>query len=99
MANTVTIYIRKDDTAPYDLHTDYDAHNAYDETLDEVYGMVQVAGMEYETSRALKELDPIAWRCGWIDWADSEYHELEMPDDLYNSDDEDAQSDWIDAHI
>lgn len=43
----------------------------YDEMLDDIYGTVQIAGFEYTTSRALKELDPIAYRCGLADWRDS----------------------------
>ena len=39
--------------------------------LDECYGTISVAGMEYDTSRALYELDPIAYRVGFNDWLDS----------------------------
>lgn len=52
--------------------TDADLHTRYDEALDEVYGAVKVAACEYETSRALKELDPTAYRCGFSDWLDAE---------------------------
>jgi len=52
--------------------------------LDEVYGEVSICGMFYQSSRALKELDPTAYRCGMSDWADGEekdrwesYRELE----------------------
>lgn len=50
---------------------DYELEEQYKEMLDEVYGMVKVAGYEYETSRALYELDPIAYRVGFNDWLDS----------------------------
>jgi hypothetical protein len=40
----------------------------YDEFLDEVYGDVQIAGLKYSTSLALKEIDPVAYRCGFADW-------------------------------
>ncbi|MCK9600306.1 MAG: hypothetical protein M0R66_02475 [Candidatus Omnitrophica bacterium] len=43
----------------------------YDEMLDECYPVVTIAGMEYATSYALKNLDPIAYRCGMLDYADS----------------------------
>ena len=52
-------------------NNDYDLVNAYDEMLDEVYGMVEVAGMMYDTSRLLSECDPIAYRCGFNDYLDS----------------------------
>ena len=52
--------------------TGWELHERYDEVLDEVYEPVTVTGMQYQTSRALRELDPIAYRCGFNDWLDSE---------------------------
>ena len=49
-------------------YQDYELEELYKEMLDECYGTVTVAGMEYETSRALYELDPIAYRVGFNDW-------------------------------
>lgn len=46
--------------------------DAYNEMLDECYPDLTVAGIVYETSRALDQLDPIAYKCGWLDWCDSE---------------------------
>lgn len=43
----------------------------YQDMLDECYGTVSVAGMEYATSRVLKEIDSIAYRVGMNDYADS----------------------------
>lgn len=43
----------------------------FDEFLDEAYGTVKIAGFEYATSRALKEIDPTAYRCGTADYIDS----------------------------
>jgi len=43
----------------------------YDEWLNEVHGeTVTIAGYEYDTARALKEVDPIAYRVGYNDWTD-----------------------------
>ena len=36
----------------------------YMDLLDDIYGTVEIAGMTYDTGRALRELDPIAFRCG-----------------------------------
>lgn len=44
--------------------------DGYDEMLDSE-GDVSVAGLMFEPSRILKELDPIAYRCGFIDYVDS----------------------------
>ena len=40
----------------------------YDEFLDEVEGSVTVAGMQFYASDILKSCDPIAYRCGKIDY-------------------------------
>ena len=60
---------------------DYEA--SYNEFLDEE-GPVIIAGMEFDVSYALKELDPTAYRCGLVDYVDSidkketqEYKEIE----------------------
>ena len=52
--------------------TDDELHERYDDMLDEVYPDLTIAGMEFSTSNALKELDPIAYRVGFSDWVDSE---------------------------
>lgn len=44
---------------------------AYDDMLTEVYGPVVIAGMEFDAAYALNELDPIAYKCGWIDYMDA----------------------------
>ena len=44
----------------------------YDEMLDEVYGDVEICGMTYSSSRALKLLDPVAYRCAKNDF-ESDY--------------------------
>ena len=48
----------------------WEIEDLYKDVLDQTYGTVMVAGMEYETSRALYELDPIAYRVGFSDWLD-----------------------------
>lgn len=54
--------------------TEYDANNQYDEFLDEMYGEIVVnydAGLSWQASRVVKEMDPTAYRCGLNDWLDS----------------------------
>lgn len=41
--------------------TDYEIEESYKMMMDDVYGTVIIAGMEYSTSYALKECDPIAY--------------------------------------
>jgi len=44
----------------------------YDEVLEEIYGKsVLVCGMDMYPPRVLKEMDPIAYRCGKGDYEDS----------------------------
>jgi hypothetical protein len=51
--------------------SDWALEEAYDVHLDEVYGTVSIAGLEYPTSQALGDIDPVAYRCGFADWLDS----------------------------
>lgn len=60
----------------YRLMSEYDALKMYDDFLDEFYPDCKIAGYEYSTSRALKEVDPIAYRCGFNDWCDAEEIEI-----------------------
>lgn len=43
----------------------------YDEMLDECYPAVQIGDSEFYASTVLKECDPIAYRVGATDYADS----------------------------
>ena len=47
---------------------DYEIEQEYKDMLDDVYGAVDIAGFKYETSQALKEVDPIAYRVGLSDY-------------------------------
>ena len=51
--------------------TEYELEQMYAEMLNDCYGVVEIAGITYDTSRALKETDPIAYRVGMSDYADS----------------------------
>ena len=55
-------------TQGYQMITDIEAHERYDDMLDECHEDVKVCGMTYNTSRVLKEVDPIAYRCGFNDY-------------------------------
>lgn len=39
----------------------------YEDMLNDIYGMVEICGMTFASGRALKELDPTAFRCGMAD--------------------------------
>lgn len=44
----------------------------FDAFLDEIFGKTIIAGYEFETSRALKELDPIAYTKEFYNWLDEQ---------------------------
>lgn len=47
-----------------------DAESFYDNMLDEE-GRVVIAGITFDRSYILREMDPIAYRCGFNDFMDS----------------------------
>lgn len=46
--------------------------DAYDDMLNETHETITLMGVEYYASDVLKKVDPIAYKCGWIDWCDAE---------------------------
>ena len=67
-----------------------DEDSYYDDFLDEAYGNVTIAGLDYPTSQAQKEIDPIAYRCGKADVLDSECQDnnlIEVNEKFYRYDD------------
>lgn len=55
--------------------SDRELKERFDEFLDDVYGVVSIAGLSYCTSALLKSTDPIAYRCRFNDWLDAEISE------------------------
>ena len=53
-------------------YTDYQLDQMFREFLDAVYDPVQICSYEYQASRALAEVDPVAYRVGFSDWLDSQ---------------------------
>lgn len=48
-----------------------DMGDEYCEMLNDLYGTVLVAGYEFDAGTVLREMDPIAFRCGMLDWIDT----------------------------
>jgi hypothetical protein len=48
-----------------------DTEQAYLEMLDECYETVEICGHTYDAGYALKEIDPVAFRCGHADYISS----------------------------
>lgn len=51
---------------------EYELMELYKDLIDQVEPVVKIFGMEYEASRVLQEVDPIAFRVGFYDWIDGE---------------------------
>ena len=51
---------------------EHEAEAHYNELIDECNPIIKIFDMEYLPSHALKELDPIAYNCGFTDWLDAE---------------------------
>ena len=58
-----------------ELITKRQAAEMYDEMLDDCEGPVIVCGMTYSASQVLREVDPVAYRCGFNDYVDSLTHD------------------------
>lgn len=54
------------------MKTMSEAIEAYDESLDEINGSFEIGYLTFDASRVLREMDPIAYRVGFFDWADAE---------------------------
>lgn len=53
-----------------------EAWDEYDNMIRDYYGDVEIMGMNYDSATALERLDPIAYRCGYNDWMDSNYSDI-----------------------
>lgn len=52
--------------------SDYQLDKMFCEYLDEVYDDIDICGCRYQPSRTLREVDPVAYRCGFSNWLDSQ---------------------------
>lgn len=59
----------------------------WEDRLDEIHGNVEICGMSYSSGRALRELDPTAFRCGKNDEESSIQSDLETQLDREDSTD------------
>ena len=52
--------------------SEYDALEQYRDMLDECCETVKIGNLEYDPSRVLEAVDPIAFRVGFSEWCDAE---------------------------
>jgi hypothetical protein len=62
----MTNYIDDDGTE----YTEQEALDLFDQSIDDTYPTVSIAGLEWDASRVLRECDPIAYRCYSLDFFD-----------------------------
>ncbi len=58
------------------------------ESLNDIYGMINICGYEYEAGRILREIDPIAFQCGLSD--QPLQYQCGECNKIYEEDDQDA---------
>lgn len=53
-----------------ELYSESELEDAYEDWLTDCYGSISVCGYEYDAGSVFRELDPTAFRCGFLDWID-----------------------------
>lgn len=59
-----------------DVYTYSELEDLYEETLDEVYDDVKIGELTFSAGDIVRNLDPIAFRCGVSDWLSQEFEEI-----------------------
>lgn len=65
----------EDETGPEEI-SEYDALESFEDFVNDTYETVTIMGYSYDPARALKELDPIAYREEFSNWIDSNREEF-----------------------
>ena len=56
---------------------------AYDAMLNETHEWPTVAGVNFAPSDILREVDPVAYKGGWLDWCDAEGIDIDELEEDY----------------
>lgn len=97
MSDTITIYVDPDDTDT--TLTESETEEVFSEFLSETGEAVTIMGYEFDAGRALKAIDPIAYRVEYLNYVDSFYHELSIPTDIWFRGDREEIAEWVEANI
>lgn len=62
------------------LYFEHEIDAMYEEMLNDCHDSIDICGYTYEAGHALKEIDPIAFRCGVSDWSSEEFVEVSYDD-------------------
>lgn len=58
------------------LYFYHEIEDMYEELLNECHEPVSICGHNYDQGSALRNLDPIAFRCGVSEWESKEFYEV-----------------------
>ena len=71
--------------------TEHRLEEMFDDFLDEIYPDLKIACYTYQTSSALKEVDPTAYRQEYLNWLDSQLEDGNLFEDGYGYNTEDPE--------
>jgi hypothetical protein len=69
----------------------------YDELLNDIYEEVDICGYKYEPARTLRNVDPTAYRCGFVDWLSANDDITELGGEYWHVDDVEEAEEVIEA--
>lgn len=68
---------------PGQLLTEEESQERFSEQLRDLYPTFEIVGLKYEPDQILRIVDPVAYRCTWLDWLDAaEIEEIEIDHSL-----------------
>lgn len=56
--------------ADYIIEYSSNIDDMYNDMLDDCYGEIEICGYSYSASKALRDVDSVAYRCGYLDFCD-----------------------------
>lgn len=59
-----------------DVYTYSEIEDLHEETLNEVYDDVKIGELTFSAGDIVRNLDPVAFRCGVSDWLSQEFEEI-----------------------
>lgn len=62
------------------LYYYHEIEEQYEDMLNDCYDSVSICGFNYEQGHALRNIDPIAFRCGVSEWEGQEFDEIYFND-------------------
>lgn len=61
-----------------ELFSEDELNDAYENMLTDAYGTVLVAGFEFDAGAVVREMEPVGFRCGMLDWVNMRVSDGEL---------------------